>query len=79
MEPPSYVAMVATAITTTLGHITIQTPITTLKVQVPNNHIHAQNMHYNYYFPKPKYLIIEYLDPLGKLKSQRRSREALSV
>ena len=27
----------------------------------------AQNLHYNYYYPKPKYLILGYLDPLGKL------------
>ena len=23
----------------------------------------TQNLHYNYYYPKPKYLIIGYLDP----------------
>ena len=38
----------------------------TLRVQVPNNHILTQNLYYNYYYPKPKYLIIGYLDPLGK-------------
>ena len=36
-----------------------------LRVQVPNNHILTQNLYYNYYYPKPKYLIIGYLDPLG--------------
>ena len=34
-----------------------------LRVQVPNNHILTQNLYYNYYYPKPKYLIIGYLDP----------------
>ena len=38
----------------------------TPRVQVPNNHILAQNLYYNYYYPKPKYLIIGYMDPLGK-------------
>ena len=40
----------------------------TLRVQVPDNHILTQNLYYNYnyYYPKPKYLIIGYLDPLGK-------------
>ena len=38
----------------------------TLRVQVPNNSILTQNLYYNYYYPKPKYLIIGYLDPLGK-------------
>ena len=37
----------------------------TLRVQVPNNHILTQNQYYNYYYPKPKYLIIGYMDPLG--------------
>ena len=32
---------------------------------MPNNHILTQNLYYNYYYPKPKYLIIGYLDPLG--------------
>ena len=35
----------------------------TLRVQVPNNHILAQNMHYKYYCPNPKYLIIGSMDP----------------
>ena len=39
--------------------------IYTLRVQVPNNHILTQNLYYNYYYPKPKYLIIGYMDPLG--------------
>ena len=26
----------------------------------------AQNLYYNYYYPKPKYLIIGYKDPLGQ-------------
>ena len=34
----------------------------TLRVQVPNNHILAQDLYYNYYDPHPKYLIIRYLD-----------------
>ena len=33
---------------------------TTLRVQVPNNQILTQNLSYNYYYPKPKYLIIGY-------------------
>ena len=36
-----------------------------LRVQVPNNYILTQNLYYNYYYSKPKYLIIGYLDPLG--------------
>ena len=35
----------------------------TLRVQVPNNHILNQNLHQNYYYQNPKYLIIGYLDP----------------
>ena len=38
-----------------------------LRVQVPNNHILTQNMYHNYYYTKPKYPIIRYLDPLGML------------
>ena len=38
----------------------------TLRVQVPNNHILTQHLYYNYYYPKPKYIIIGYMDPLGK-------------
>ena len=33
-----------------------------LRVQVPNNHILAQNLYYNYYYPNPKYLIIGYME-----------------
>ena len=32
---------------------------------MPKNHILTGNLYYNYYYPKPKYLIIGYLDPLG--------------
>ena len=49
----------------------------TLRVQVPNNHILPQNLYYNYYYPKPKYLIIGYMDPLGKEKSPLSSRTHL--
>ena len=35
----------------------------TLRVQVPNNHILTQNLYYNYYYPKPKYPNIGYMDP----------------
>ena len=31
----------------------------------PNNHLFTQNLYDNYYYPKPKYLSIGYLDPLG--------------
>ena len=34
-----------------------------LRVQVPNNQILTQNLYYNYYYPRPKYLIIGYMDP----------------
>ena len=34
-----------------------------LRVQVPNDHILAQNLHQNHYYPKPKYLMIGYMDP----------------
>ena len=37
----------------------------TLRVQVPNDHVLAQNLYYNYYCPKLKYLIIGYMDPVG--------------
>ena len=36
-----------------------------LRVQVPKNHILTQNLYYYNYYPKPKYLIIGYMDPLG--------------
>ena len=35
-----------------------------LRVQVPNNHILAQNLYYNYYYPNSKYVIIGCMDPL---------------
>ena len=39
----------------------------TLRVQVPNNHIMpTRNLYSNSYYPKPKYLIIGYIDPLGQ-------------
>ena len=34
-----------------------------LRVQVPENHVLAQDLYYSYYYPKLKYLIIGYLDP----------------
>ena len=36
-----------------------------LRIQVPNNHILAPKLYYNYYYPNPKYLTIGYTDPLG--------------
>ena len=36
-----------------------------LRVLVFNIHILPQNLYYNYHSPKPKYLMIGYLDPLG--------------
>ena len=44
----------------------------TLRVQVPNNQILTQNLYYNYYYPKPKYLIVGYMDPLGQLAQRSR-------
>ena len=44
----------------------------TLRVQVPYNHILAQNLYYKYYYPKLKYLIIGYMDPLGMLPEPDR-------
>ena len=38
----------------------------TQRVQVPNHHILTRNLYYNYWYPKPKYLIVGYMDPLGK-------------
>ena len=35
----------------------------TLRVQVPDNHILTQNLHYNHYYQNPKYLSIGYMDP----------------
>ena len=34
-------------------------------VQMPKNHRLTQNLYHNCDYPKPKYLIIRYLDPLG--------------
>ena len=34
-----------------------------LRAQAPKNHILTQNLYRNYYCPKPKYLIIGYMDP----------------
>ena len=39
------------------------TPGSTLRVQVPNNHILPQNLYLSYFCPNPKYLNIGYLDP----------------
>ena len=41
----------------------------TLRVQVPNSYILAQNLYHNYYYLKPKYLTIGYMDPLGYLRN----------
>ena len=41
----------------------------TLRVQLPNNHILTRNLQYNYYYTKPKYLLLGNLDPLGSLSS----------
>ena len=38
-----------------------------LRVPVPNNRILTQTLHYNSYYPKPRYLIIGYLGPLGRV------------
>ena len=44
----------------------LPTPVQlSLRVQVYNNHILTQKVYYSYYYPKPKYLIIGYMDPLG--------------
>ena len=59
------------------GHLTSRpcwTMPQPLRVRVPNNHILTQNLYYNYYYPKPKYLIIGYLDPLGTLNLNGKSR-----
>ena len=54
--------------------------VETLRVQVPNNHILAQNLYYSYYYPKPKYQIIGYLDPLGyALESEQSLRGHLNM
>ena len=38
----------------------------TLRVQVPNNHIIVQNLYSSHCYPRPGYLSLGYLDPLGK-------------
>ena len=38
---------------------------------MPNHHILTQNLYDDSYDPKPKYLIIGYLDPLAKLQVNR--------
>ena len=40
-----------------------------LRVQLPNNHRLAQNLSHIYYYQKPKYLFIGYLDPLGATRT----------
>ena len=42
-----------------------------LSVRVPINHILTQNLYYDSYYPKPKYLITGYLDPLRILQGAR--------
>ena len=43
----------------------------TLRVQVPHNHvILTQNLYNNNYCPKPKYLIVGYMDPLGNVRKR---------
>ena len=46
--------------------------ISYLRVQVLNIHILAQTLYYTYYCPKPKYLFVGYLDPLGLDGGTRR-------
>ena len=38
-----------------------------LRVHVPENHILTPSLYYNYYYLKPKYLLVGYMDPLGVL------------
>ena len=45
-----------------------------LRVQVPNNHIFTQDL-CNRYCPKPKYLIIGYLDPLERFGGATHRKE----
>ena len=47
--------------------------IRSLRVQVPNNHILTQNLYHNSYYPKPKYLIIGHMDPLGQGPCRRHT------
>ena len=37
----------------------------TPRVRVPNKYTPAQNLNLDYYHPKPKYLTIGYMEPLG--------------
>ena len=46
----------------------------TLRVQILENHILAQNLYKNDDYPRPKYLIIGYMDPLGKYLESHCSR-----
>ena len=41
---------------------------------MPNNHILAQNLYYNYYYPKTKYPTIGYVDPLGNRNIRESKR-----
>ena len=38
-----------------------------LSVQVPKDHIFTPNLYQNHYYPNPKYLIVGYMDPLGRV------------
>ena len=49
-----------------VGRLNLSLGYITLRVQVPNNHVLTQNQYYNPYYPNPKYLIVGYMDPLGK-------------
>ena len=40
--------------------------------RVPSNHILTQNLYYDYYYPKARYLIIGYMDPLGHFSGSPR-------
>ena len=39
--------------------------VDTLRVQEADNHILAPNLYFENNYPKPRYLIIGFLDPLG--------------
>ena len=47
--------------------------VLTLRVQVHTNHILTQNLYYNFDSPNPKYLILGYMDPLGKAAASNSS------
>ena len=49
----------------------------TLRVQAPNNHILTQNVYYNYYYAKPKYLNIGYMGPQPQILNLRPYRSPL--